>query len=167
MISYIKEEQNSYDFMGGCNDWEIFKENFNRWSRQLTGCSKKKDSCEEGSEVAKSHCLELGIGVMGFENMTKESHTGASKKYSIHGLSGSYVGVYIIICFCCSFVQSCPTLCDPMDCSTPASLIGCYMSVMCTILPMWYTVSPLHMNLQVANFQRCKCIINLFQYSTV
>ena len=101
----------------------------------MTGCSKKKDSCEEGSEVAKTHCLELGIGVMGFENMTKESHTGASKKYSIHGLSGSYVGVYIIICFC-SFIQSCPTLCDTMDCSTPASLTGCYISVTCTILPM-------------------------------
>ena len=23
---------------------------------------------------------------------------------------------------------------------------------------MWYTVSPLHMNLQVVNFQRCKCV---------
>ena len=24
-----------------------------------------------------------------------------------------------ICCFCCSVVQSCPTICDPMDCSTP------------------------------------------------
>lgn len=69
----------------------------------MTGCSKKKDSCEEGSEAAKTHCLELGIGVMEFEIMTKESHTGASKKHSIHGISGGYVDVYSIIC-CCSFV---------------------------------------------------------------
>ena len=27
-----------------------------------------------------------------------------------------------IICFCCSVVQSCPTLCDPMDCACQASL---------------------------------------------
>ena len=25
----------------------------------------------------------------------------------------------IIYCRCCSVTQSCPTLCDPMDCSTP------------------------------------------------
>ena len=25
-------------------------------------------------------------------------------------------------CCCCSVAQSCPTLCDPMDCSTPGSL---------------------------------------------
>lgn len=31
---------------------------------------------------------------MGLENVTKESHTGASEKYSIHGIG---VGVYIII----------------------------------------------------------------------
>ena len=24
-----------------------------------------------------------------------------------------------MICSCCSVAQSCPTLCDPMDCSTP------------------------------------------------
>ena len=27
-----------------------------------------------------------------------------------------------IICCCCSVVQSCPTLCDPMDCACQASL---------------------------------------------
>ena len=27
-----------------------------------------------------------------------------------------------ISCCCCSIAQSCPTLCDPMDCSTPCSL---------------------------------------------
>ena len=26
---------------------------------------------------------------------------------------------YGILCCCCSVAQSCPTLCDPMDCSTP------------------------------------------------
>ena len=26
---------------------------------------------------------------------------------------------FIIYCHCCSVTQSCPTLCDPTDCSTP------------------------------------------------
>ena len=26
---------------------------------------------------------------------------------------------YIYYCCCCSVTQSCPALCDPMDCSTP------------------------------------------------
>ena len=29
---------------------------------------------------------------------------------------------YIICCCCCSVVQSCPALCDPMDCACQASL---------------------------------------------
>ena len=28
-----------------------------------------------------------------------------------------YVWIFLYLLFCCSVVQSCPTLCDPMDCS--------------------------------------------------
>ena len=28
-----------------------------------------------------------------------------------------YIYIYIYSCYCCSVAQSCPTLCDPMDCS--------------------------------------------------
>ena len=31
----------------------------------------------------------------------------------------SYTAAYIVWCFCSSVTQSCPTLCDPMDCSMP------------------------------------------------
>ena len=34
----------------------------------------------------------------------------------------SHQGVMCISICCCSVAQSCPTLCDPMDCSTQASL---------------------------------------------
>ena len=30
---------------------------------------------------------------------------------------------WISYCFCCSFAQSCPTLCNPMNCSSPAFLV--------------------------------------------
>ena len=52
----------------------------------MAGCFKQRDSREEGNGVVKPRCLELGIGVMGLENVTKESHMGASEKYSIHGI---------------------------------------------------------------------------------
>ena len=32
-----------------------------------------------------------------------------------------------LICYYCSVTQSCPTLCDPMDCSTPGSLVLHYL----------------------------------------
>ena len=30
-----------------------------------------------------------------------------------------WVKIFTIHCCCCSVAQSCPTLCDPMDCSMP------------------------------------------------
>ena len=32
-----------------------------------------------------------------------------------------------MICCCCSVTKSCPTLCDPMDCSTPGFSILHYL----------------------------------------
>ena len=34
---------------------------------------------------------------------------------------GGDIYIYIYICCVCSVAQSCPTLCDPMDCSPPGS----------------------------------------------
>ena len=31
-------------------------------------------------------------------------------------------GCVCLAAYCCSVTESCPTLCDPMDCSTPCSL---------------------------------------------
>ena len=33
-----------------------------------------------------------------------------------------YLGRLVLL-YCCSVIQSCPTLCDPMDCSTPGFLV--------------------------------------------
>ena len=30
-------------------------------------------------------------------------------------------------CCCCSVTESCPTLCDPMDCSMPGFLVLCHL----------------------------------------
>ena len=62
----------------------------------MAGCFKQRDSREEGNGVVKPRCLELGIGVMGLENVTKESHMGASEKYSIHGI-GVAMWVFILL----------------------------------------------------------------------
>ena len=37
-----------------------------------------------------------------------------TRTYSLVSIITNYT-----ICYCCSVAQSCPTLCDPMDCSTP------------------------------------------------
>ena len=34
----------------------------------------------------------------------------------------------MLCCFCCSLTQSCPTLCDPMDCSTPGFPVLHYLA---------------------------------------
>ena len=34
---------------------------------------------------------------------------------------------WLIACCCCSVAQSCPTLCDPMDCSTPGLPVRQYL----------------------------------------
>ena len=36
-----------------------------------------------------------------------------------HWSSSEFPGCFLRLCFCCSGAQLCPTLCDPMDCSTP------------------------------------------------
>ena len=33
-----------------------------------------------------------------------------------------------MLCFCCSVAQSCPTLCDPMDCNTPGFPVLHYLT---------------------------------------
>ena len=43
-------------------------------------------------------------------------HVSVSHFSNSHNIKPSHY------CCCCSAAQSCPTLCDPMDCSTPASL---------------------------------------------
>ena len=35
----------------------------------------------------------------------------------------SQVNTYIYVCMCVKLLQSCPTLCDPMDCSSPGSSV--------------------------------------------
>ena len=37
--------------------------------------------------------------------------------YIVHSIL--YIRICIYYCCCCSVTQSCPTLCNPMDCSTP------------------------------------------------
>ena len=39
----------------------------------------------------------------------------------------SFVSCVICLCCCCSVAQSYPTLCNPMDCSTPGSLVLHYL----------------------------------------
>ena len=34
---------------------------------------------------------------------------------------------YILYCCCCSVVQSCPTLCNPINCSTPGLFVPNYL----------------------------------------
>ena len=34
-----------------------------------------------------------------------------------------YVGYLVCACVCAKSLQSCPTLCDPMDCSLPGSSV--------------------------------------------
>ena len=51
-------------------------------------------------------------------------------------------------CCCCSVTMSCPTLCDPMDCSTPGSSVLHYIPEYAQILVHWvsdaiYTYHPL------------------------
>ena len=40
------------------------------------------------------------------------------KEYS-PGPLHHYLFFHLTLCSCCSVAQSCPTVCDPMDCSTP------------------------------------------------
>ena len=40
----------------------------------------------------------------------------------------SYMCVYVEVCMCCSFTKSCPTFCDPMDCSMPGlPVLHCFL----------------------------------------
>ena len=52
-------------------------------------------------------------------------HLGNSKGFSssVPGTGGRTKYIYVCICYCCSVAQSCPTLCDPMDCSTSGLLV--------------------------------------------
>ena len=43
-----------------------------------------------------------------------------------------YLAVLKIDCCCCSVAQSCLTLCDPMDCSTPGFLVLHYLQEVCS-----------------------------------
>ena len=52
-------------------------------------------------------------------------HLGNSKGFSssVPGTGGRTKYIYVCIYYCCSVSQSCPTLCDPMDCSTSGLLV--------------------------------------------
>ena len=44
-----------------------------------------------------------------------------------HKEKASQLPIFSCHCYCCSLAQSCLTLCDPMDCSTPGFLILRYL----------------------------------------
>ena len=75
---------------------------------------------------------------MGFSKETDQCNmcvcvfTNSLKQISL-GMLYIYIYIYIYIysysysysySYCCSVTQSCPTLCDPMDCSMPGNLYG-------------------------------------------
>ena len=42
-------------------------------------------------------------------------------------LPSSLFSCFCVCCYCCSVAKSCPTLCNPMDCSTPGSSVLHYL----------------------------------------
>ena len=64
-----------------------------------------------------------------------------------------YMYIYIFIyvytytyMYCCSFAKSCPTLCSPMDCSTPALPVPHYLLEFAQVHVHWIgnTIQPSH-----------------------
>ena len=50
-----------------------------------------------------------------------------------------YMGMIQLVLLLCSVIQSCPALCDPMDCSTPGSPVLLYLpEFVQTPLSLWY-----------------------------
>ena len=49
---------------------------------------------------------------------TEDKNAGNERQKAIRHI-GKMVKVSLLLCCCFSVAQSCPTLCDPMDCSTP------------------------------------------------
>ena len=54
---------------------------------------------------------------------------------------------------CCLVIKSCPTLCDPMDCSTPGSPIPCYLPQCAQIHIHW--IGMLSVSSSVTPFYFC------------
>ena len=71
--------------------------------------------------------MSLGVGwVRSWALVTQYGHTVGLRTHVLNYETENFL-LLIPTCFlptcCCSVVKSCPTLCDPMDCSTPGSSV--------------------------------------------
>ena len=78
-----------------------------RWWRQFMSTS----GVQDGSGDTCSHPWTCGSGALPLES----GHMEKEAPLAVPALSSC--------CCCCSVAQSCPILCDPMDCSTPGFLV--------------------------------------------
>ena len=77
-------------------------------------------ACEAGQSAAKQ---VAALGVYSFTQKAGVRTADSDPQSKRLGWSSLLTLIFNdISCCCCSVAQSCPTLCDPMDCSTPGSL---------------------------------------------
>ena len=80
------------------------------YPNQATGCP----CASTGQEGAGCPTPRLALGASCCSTVTDWIAGGG-----LNGDMSVRLGVCLKGCFCCSVTQSCPILCDPMDCSTP------------------------------------------------
>ena len=99
-----------------CSQW--------RWLQVSISSPKDQSSSWQGLKWVWHgvHCFQVGPNNGNFLNMPL-SVLICIKVYSFYLLQWNYLYHYC----CCSVTKSCPTLCDPMNCSTPGFPVLCYL----------------------------------------
>ena len=135
-----------------------------RGERELWSCleenrkNRKKKTCfqKAGRATAKPFYIRASIGCWGMIKScmrltgreVKKEKKRQERRSVESGRASEVVGknhrVFPSQRSCCSVTNSCPTLCDPMDCITPGCPIFHYLPEFAQTYVYWFVIQPSH-----------------------